>query len=363
LVESDLEGPWVKADHAFDAVARIVPRGERVFSVISSYDDVRFFVEKTPGYEPGDTLMLVAPLLLAYGATDSSLRKIARLPQNTKLVPGARESIRYIKGIDEFYLISTSYEQYVQYAAPLLGVSDGRAYYTSFPIDELSLGIDEEDLCVVRDWADRIAAMPVIDVDESGSVADGSVDAKESLDHFFWEILPGTSFSGLMDTVKPIGGTRKRDALLAALRDQGKVMSEARVIGDSITDSVMLSKAKEAGGLALSFNGNRYSIKSSNVAVISGNCWATAAMVSIMERAGIDQVKVAAEGWGPGTIESLAAGGQVDPEVAREFRRAFPSEESLPSVYWVESSNVDQVIRQSEAFRKRVRGVDVGGLG
>jgi hypothetical protein len=86
-------------------------------------------------------------------------------------------------------------------------------------------------------------------------------------------------------------------------------------------------------------------------------------MVSIMERAGIDQVKVAAEGWGPGTIESLAAGGQVDPEVAREFRRAFPSEESLPSVYWVESSNVDQVIRQSEAFRKRVRGVDVGGLG
>jgi len=358
-----LEGPWVKADHAFDVVAQGVPRGKAVFSVISSYDDIRFFVEKAPGYEPGDTLMLVAPLLIAHGVDGAFLHAVARAPRNTSLVPGATDAISYIKGFDSFYLISTSYEQYVEQAAGLLGVGRDNIFCTKFPIDRLSSSVKEEDKELVRTWTRRIASMPVIEVDESGTVAEGCRAAKEELDHFFWEVLPETSFSQVMEQVRPVGGGRKYSALLEALSREAKSLDEATVVGDSITDSVMLSKTREAGGLALSFNGNRYSLTSSNVAIISGNCWITAAIAEIFKRGGLDAIRRAAETWGPSSFEELRSSGLLSADISRKLSSAFPTSESLPRVFWLGSEKLEPIIRESEKFRSQLRGLSIGRLG
>ncbi len=361
MVESDLEGPWVKADHAFVAVAKGVPNGEQVFRVLSSYDDIRFFTEKVPGYEPGDTLMLIAPLLMAHGIDDKFLREIAGSPENTRMIPGAKEVIQYIKGFDNFYLISTSYEQYVERAASILGVPNADAFCTNFPIDDLSSRVEEKDKEMVREWAQRIAAMPVIGVNESGIISSNCLEAKEALDEFFWEILPDTSFSEVMEEVKPVGGRRKYRALTEALSKQGKSLDEAAVVGDSITDSVMLAKAREAGALALSFNGNRYSIQSSNIAVISGNCWVTAVIAEVYRNGGLDGVKGAVENWGTFMLGRLRSGGLLSGYLAKKILET--SKESFPRVFWLESSNMEEVIRESEAFRKKVRGTSIGELG
>ncbi len=363
MVESDLEGPWVKADHAFDVVAKGVPEGEQIFRVISSYDDIRYFLEKVPGYEPGDTLMLVAPLLLAHGVDDRYLREVARMPENTRLVPGARDAIKYVEKSDDFYLISTSYQQYVSRAASLLGVPEGKTFSTAFPIDDLRTKIEKKDSNLVRDWAQRIAKMPSIEVDESESLNPGCIHAKESLDEFFWEILPETSFATVMEEVKPVGGTRKYEALARSLEEQGKSLNEAKVIGDSITDSVMLSRAREAGGLALSFNGNRYSIVNSNVAVMSGNCWITASILEIWDREGPEGVKEVAENWGLESINSLGSEGVLSKELVGRLSAVFSSEGADPRVHWIEDGDVQAIIRESEAFRKRVRGTSIGELG
>ena len=361
MVESDLEGPWVRADHAFDVVSRLVPGGERVFQVLSTYDDIRFFLEKAPGYEPGDTLMLVAPILLAHGVNDSSLAEVARAPENTGVIPGAIETIRYLRERGAFYLISTSYRQYVTHAAEILGVPLSDTYCTSFPIDELREGVDEGDISLVRQWTGRIAGMPDIEVDGAGGIRDDCVEYKELLDEFFWEILPETSFAAVMEEVKPVGGRRKFQALQETLTRQGKDLEAARVIGDSITDSVMLERASEAGGLALSFNGNRYSIPSSNVALLSGNCWATAAVLEICRLAGLEGLRDLIEEPGDFLQKAMSAGIEVPlvERLASEFRDPV----SHPRAFWVDSANQEALVKESEAFRRKIRGTRIGSLG
>ena len=361
MVESDLEGPWVRADHAFDAVSRRIPRGEDLFRVISSYDDVRFFAEKVPGYEPGDTLMLVAPFLMAYGADEVFLRAIASEPENTRLVPHAREAIRQIKAIDNLYLISTSYSQYVEKAAGILGVRQENTFCTHFPIEELRAEVSEADLELVQEWTERIAGMPRIEMDESGRILPEWAEAKKALDHLFWEILPRTSFSRTMEVVKPLGGTRKYGALLEALRVQGKLLRSAAVVGDSITDSVMLEKARDAGALALSFNGNRYSIGSSNAALISGTCWATTAVIEIYLKRGLAGVKEASGTWDERSMEHLESLGCRGKTLGG--LEAAIGEGPAPWLAWVDASEMGELVRASEDFRKGLRGESIGALG
>ena len=58
----DLEGPISPQDNAYEVLG-LAKDGERVFEVISKYDDI-LTLEGREGYEPGDTLKLIVPFLL-----------------------------------------------------------------------------------------------------------------------------------------------------------------------------------------------------------------------------------------------------------------------------------------------------------
>ncbi len=362
MIVSDLEGPWVKADHAFDSVSKGIPQGKALFEVLSAYDDYRFFFERAPGYEAGDTLMLVAPFLVAFGVEDSFLRTVANLPNNTKLISGARQSIRYIKETDPFYLVSTSYEQYVERIAVLLGVEKGKYFCTRFPIDSYKQDVEEKDVRLIKDWTSKIIEMPVIEAGEKGELDDLELQAKEQLDYFFWEKLPETSFAPLLDHTKPVGGKRKFTALAEALELEGKSLPEARVIGDSITDSVMLERTRKAGGLAISFNGNRYAIGNSNVAIISDTCWMTAAAMDVHQRAGIEGLREATGKWGRSLLSELRSDDLLGERVFQGLDGAI-GQGIPPSLFWLPEIAMDEVIAESELFRKQVRGRAIGSLG
>ena len=70
-IPTDLEGPWVTNDHAYE-VAKLLNEfgrekdfGEKLFEILSAYDDYLYFTEKRKNYNPGSTLALIAPFLLA----------------------------------------------------------------------------------------------------------------------------------------------------------------------------------------------------------------------------------------------------------------------------------------------------------
>ncbi|GAF96811.1 unnamed protein product, partial [marine sediment metagenome] len=57
----DLEGPLATQDNAYELM-KLFPGGGKVFEVISRYDDL-LTLEGRADYEPGDTLVLIAPFL------------------------------------------------------------------------------------------------------------------------------------------------------------------------------------------------------------------------------------------------------------------------------------------------------------
>jgi len=74
LVAFDLEGPLSPQDNAYELMA-IIPDGRRLFERLSRYDDL-LALSGRPNYEPGDTLKLILPFLLAHGINESHIRQV-----------------------------------------------------------------------------------------------------------------------------------------------------------------------------------------------------------------------------------------------------------------------------------------------
>ena len=103
----DLEGPLSPQDNAYELM-KLFPQGDRIFELISRYDDL-LTLEERPNYEPGDTLALIVPFLLYHRMSEEDIRRLA---QRAKLVDGASE---LIFGLHfrrwRVFCISTTYEQ------------------------------------------------------------------------------------------------------------------------------------------------------------------------------------------------------------------------------------------------------------
>ena len=96
---SDCEGPISKNDNAYELTAHFVPDGDKLFSIISKYDDVLVDVVKKTGYNAGDTLKLILPFLKAYDVTDEKMKDFSA--QNLLLIAGSKETLKHITGITD----------------------------------------------------------------------------------------------------------------------------------------------------------------------------------------------------------------------------------------------------------------------
>ena len=75
-------------DNAYEVMG-LVSEGHRLFEVISRYDYL-VTLEKREGYEPGDTLALIAPFLVHHNITEADIRDVS---ERAYLVDGTRELI------------------------------------------------------------------------------------------------------------------------------------------------------------------------------------------------------------------------------------------------------------------------------
>lgn len=361
MINSDWEGPWVTADHAFDIMQQGIAGGGRLFSVISNYDDYLAYVVKKPDYEPGNTLALMAPFLMAFGLDNEFL--VARAKENANFIAGSIRALELLQNKYTVNIISTSYEQYVHYTAYLAGISRKHIYCTAFPIDEFLEGISEKDCELVRQMAASMLALPSFD---TGAVTkemdEAAAKSIEKLDEFFWEVLPSTGFSGVLEKVRPVGGVRKYEALIEALAEEGLGLEYSVTIGDSITDWKMLQNTRDAGGLAISFNGNEYAVSNCNVAVMSEHCMVTALLADLFERSGLQRVESLVLEWGWSSIKELNRQGLIGDPIYNAFRQAHTGAD-FPKVVWVTPHNIDNTIEISKQYRQSVRGTKIGELG
>jgi len=104
----DLEGPLSPQDNAYDLM-KLFPNGDRVFEVISYYDDL-LTLEEREDYEPGDTLALIVPFLLLHQITEDDITTLAA---NASFTGEAVKLISWLQyHIWKVFCITTTYEQY-----------------------------------------------------------------------------------------------------------------------------------------------------------------------------------------------------------------------------------------------------------
>jgi len=128
-------------------------------------------------------------------------------------------------------------------------------------------------------------------------------------------------------------------------------------VGDSITDVEAFKLVRAGGGLTVSFNGNSYAVKSAEVAVQSESNLVTAVIVDLFCKLGTEKTLKALGSWNCETLEKNG----VDEALLKQLSAAHP--DGLPKVQVVTAENMESLINESSAFRKKVRGVAIGRLG
>jgi len=314
LIFFDMEGPLSIQDNAYELM-KLFPDGGQVFEVISRYDDLRA-LEGRDDYDPGDKLALIIPFLIHHGVTEEDIKGLA---ERAAIVAGARELIMSLKHW-QVYCISTSYEQYANRIMQRVGIAPENLACTRFPIDRYHSLVREEDRTIVLAIEREILALK-----------DGDDEViKRCLDRFFREELPRTSFGLAHGEVKPMGGRRKAAALRRFARTHRQFPEQVVVVGDSVTDARMLETVDRAGGLAIAFNANQYSLPYATVGLASTN---------------ISDLKVLLDAW--------EKGGRMAVEQAVT---AQSDKEEAPIFHWLEGvSDLEEPLQIHRRIRRLVR--------
>jgi energy-converting hydrogenase A subunit R len=319
LICFDLEGPLSPQDNAYELM-KLFPNGDKIFEVISRYDDL-LTLEEREDYEPGDTLALIVPFLILHNI---SANNIAELAAKANLTGGADKLISWLQSSGwKVFCISTSYEQYATRITHKLGIYAHNVACTAFPLDKLRATISPEEKKLMQKAEED---MLTIKLDDDEKI-------KSSLDKFFWERLPETDLGAAIREVKPVGGRRKVAALEKFADKYMEPLSKWVVIGDSITDFRMLKAVEEAKGLAIAFNANEYALPYATMSLASTN---------------ISDLQTALEAW------QKKKRGWTERVV--KYKEKWRGKEDNFYFHWLAGEKeLDDVIKVHKKFRRMVR--------
>jgi len=236
---------------------KLFPDGEKIFEVLSRYDDLLTLAEKAD-YEPGDTLALIVPFLILHNISEDDITALAA---RASLTGGADRLISWLHSRGwQVFCISTSYEQYALYITKRLGISARNVASTSLSLNKFYVTLCKEDMRLLQQAEDDILAMyPPAD----------DTKLKQYLDDFFRNKLPTTNLGRAVKQVKPVGGRRKVAALNRFADALQQPLNNWAVVGDSITDSKMLQAVEAVSGLAVAFNANGYALPCATMSLAS----------------------------------------------------------------------------------------------
>ncbi len=283
LFFTDWEGPWITTDFALEISNRILGN-QRFFERLSQYDDYLYYIKKMKDYYAGDTLKLLAPFIAAHDVNSSKLEKLAK--ETANYVPDAEKAISILQEKFKPVVISTSYIQYLETTAKKIGV-EGYLYGTEFDVERFSSIFNEKDRLEAENIVEKISKMPEIRIDVENRRVISGFETISFLDGIFWGESGFTrKVQEIMKEIEVIGGKRK----LEIVKRYSSATKNLIAIGDSISDFEMLGWVK-GKGLAVSFNGNEYSLMRSNLAIISDSAFSEAAVIESFILLGLDGVK------------------------------------------------------------------------
>jgi energy-converting hydrogenase A subunit R len=354
---TDCEGPISLNDNAYELTKHFIPNGDRFFAQISKYDDILADILKRPGYKAGDTLKLILPFLKAYGASNGTIKEYSS--DNMIIVPGADATLKYIGSRMPSFIISTSYEPYLNALCDYIGFDRRHVYCTKLDLDKYMIDIHEiKRLKEIHEEIDSLAKLEVpTDIRCFDELPDEVKKVVKRLDEFFWEEILSMKSGEMLKEVNPVGGIEKANAILHSLKATGNDLHDVMYVGDSITDAQALDLVKRSGGVSVSFNGNRYAVNKAEIACISGHTIVISIIAYIFSLGGKEMVMELAGDW---SIDSIKRH-RLDRMLIDQLLHIYPG--SLPKVEVIRGGNIDRLTKESESFRKTLRGKEAGSLG
>ena len=361
----DCEGPLTQNDNAYELCQEYIPSGGAFFSIISKYDDFLADVVHKPGYKAGDTLKLVLPFLKAYDVTNEMMEKFSE--KTLLLLPGTEIMLPSINSLLPSFIISTSYRPYLEALCNLTSFPMANCYCTDVDLDAYSVTNTEKEK--LKELAQEISQMEMIQWPEEAQGIDDLEPSHQKtikrLDEIFWHIIPSMGIGEIFDNVNPIGGVEKAKAVEDSVQRTGLELDKVIYAGDSITDSKALELVREAGGIALSYNGNRYAIRSAEYAIVSTNTCIIYGITALIVEMGKDAFKgLKVDSSGKLDLHALLERLeklQINRKILNSIFDTAKRHEI--DIYNIASSDFERLVRLSEKVRKEVRGHKVGELG
>lgn len=354
---SDCEGPISKNDNAFELAAHFIPDGDKLFSIISMYDDVLADIVRKPGYSAGSTLKLILPFFKAYDITDEQMEDFSA--NNIVLIADSKNTIQHVMGVADAFIVSTSYEHYIKALCKALGFPFNNTYCTKLRLDNYPIILQEKNH--LKEIAKEIAQMQLTTIpSEAKTIDDFSPSdqaAIQRLDEIFWSEIPKMGSGKLLSDVVTVGGEQKAEAIRDAAKRSDAQLGDVMYVGDSITDVEAFKLVRANGGLTVSFNGNSYAVKNAEVAVLSESNLVTAVIADLFCRLGKEQTLQVLKSWSRMVLEQSG----VKMALLEQFSALYP--DALPKVQIVSAQNMESLVKESSEFRKKVRGVAIGRLG
>lgn len=340
---TDCEGPLTLNDNAYEICKHFIKDGDKLFKILSSYDDYLADVVKLAGYKSGNTLKLIIPFLLAEGVKNKDLVNFSK--NNILSVEGVDFLINYLKSSMNNFIISTSYGQYIEAVSDYLNVPFENTFFTKVDMD--GMDITSEEIEKINEFKEMILKHP---------------ENYVLLDEIFFEKMSEFNFDNQLDEIEVVGGVGKKLAMIKIISKEYVDMKQLLYIGDSITDVESLKFARMLNGLSISFNGNEYPLKEAEIAIVSENAIATTLIANVYVKNTRDEVFDFINKYNStNDLEFLFKEYGVEENISNEFFKIFSN--NLPLIKLINKDNFDEILQKSIKMRKHIRGKDIGGLG
>ena len=153
------------------------------------------------------------------------------------------------------------------------------------------------------------------------------------------------------------GRAEKSKAVTDSLAKTGLKLADTIYVGDSLTDVQAFQAVQDGGGLAISFNGNRYALNAAEVVVVSDSAWPIGLLTAIFRLWGKEGVLEVASPERRGKSRTLVLPEEMIEPIAQGLQgRRF-------NLYMAERPDRERLAQESEAMRASLRGEAIAGQG
>jgi energy-converting hydrogenase A subunit R len=332
-----------------DLCQRFISKGDRLYDLISRYDDIVAYVLNRSEGRSGITTKLIAPFLRAFGMTDFLAMEHCR--NAFKPMPEAKRVIGHLMDTLPTFITTSSYEHNVMSLCENLDIP--RPLIDCMEVEFDFYDMARQEMKALKEATSRITSLRLpsqeYELDVPTKLQKDELEMVMTLDEIFFDKFRGASASNMMRELRSIGANEKAYFLLDLRKRTEIGFDGTAFIGGDITDIHALETISDGGGLAMSFNGCDFAVRKSNIAVMSRDCTPAAVLVQEFYNEGIHAVYDLVENWNHETLKKKEF---PDPHLMSAMLASYPKK--LPEVRIVTRKNVSDIAKKSDQYRKKL---------